>query len=171
MKRKNGTSKKRKSLLVSAVVSAIFLSSTTIAFGQAYVQTWDLVDSGKHLDYDYSTKYSSNLTTAVGKWEGYKNGIIRPDSIYVVEDVFISDYYEVSNTNGVTSSAGTIKLNTYQLDAQGSTQTTRVITHELGHALGLDHSTSSDIMYEYTIITSSLTQNDKDSYNAAYNNY
>lgn len=160
-------SKKWKSILLLTISASLSFN----VFAASYVQSWNLVDSGKHLDYDYSTKYSSELSTAVTKWENYKSGIIRPDSATVIEDVFISDYSEVSNTNGVTSSAGTIKLNTYQLDKQGSTQAMRVITHELGHALGLDHSTSSDIMYAYTITTSSLTQNDKDSYDSAYNGY
>jgi matrixin len=44
----------------------------------------------------------------------------------------------------------------------------------LGHALGLDHSTSTDVM-DAAITghtsTQALSQNDKDSYDAAYNNY
>lgn len=160
-------SKKWKSILFLGVVSCLSVN----VFAKAYVQTWNLVDSGKHLDYDYDTKYSSELSSSVKKWESYKSGVIRPDSVLVVEDVFISDYYEVSNTNGITSGGGTIKLNTYQLDSQGSTQAMRIITHELGHALGLDHSTSSDIMYANTITTSNLTTNDKESYDAAYNGY
>ena len=55
---------------------------------------WDLVDDGKHLDWDSDTKYPSIVQSGVNLWEGHRSGVIRPDSIFVVQDVFISDYYE-----------------------------------------------------------------------------
>ena len=40
-------------LLYSIItLMAIAMLFPITAFAQAYVQTWDLVDSGKHLDYD-----------------------------------------------------------------------------------------------------------------------
>lgn len=40
---------------------AIAMLFPITAFAQAYVQTWDLVDSGKHLDYDGNSTYMSSL--------------------------------------------------------------------------------------------------------------
>lgn len=61
------------------------------AFAQAYVQTWDLVDSGKHLDYDGNSTYMSYINTGAATWNAYKSGVIRKDSAFVVEDVYVSD--------------------------------------------------------------------------------
>ena len=78
---------------------------------------------------------------------------------------------EVSSTAGVTSSAGTIKFNTYQMDNFTSAQKRNVCTHELGHALGLAHNAKGDVMYAYVSSVTSLSANDKASYDASYKRY
>lgn len=74
----------------------------------------------------------------------------------------------------LTYSSGKIELNTYYMSGYSNSKKQNVATHELGHALGLDHSTSTDVM-DAAITghtsTQALSQNDKDSYDAAYNNY
>ncbi len=77
----------------------------------------------------------------------------------------------VSSTAGVTSSAGTIKFNTYQMDNFTSAQKRNVCTHELGHALGLAHNAKGDVMYAYVSSVISLSANDKASYDASYKRY
>lgn len=66
---------------------AIAMLFPITAFAQAYVQTWDLVDSGKHLDYDGNSTYMSYINTGAATWNAYKSGVIRKDSAFVVEDV------------------------------------------------------------------------------------
>jgi predicted Zn-dependent protease len=70
---------------------------------------------------------------------------------------------------------GYIALNNYYLDqyanAGQSSKIKNVIIHEFGHALGLDHNTASDVMYEYVTTNTVLSANDKASYDAAYLRY
>ena len=136
-------------LLYSIItLMAIAMLFPITAFAQAYVQTWDLVDSGKHLDYDGNSTYMSYINTGAATWNAYKSGVIRKDSAF--------------------------ELNTYYMSGYSNSKKQNVATHELGHALGLDHSTSTDVM-DAAITghtsTQALSQNDKDSYDAAYNNY
>lgn len=135
------------------------------------VQTWDLVDSGKHLDYGGSSKYSSYFSNGVGTWNNYKSGVIRKDTASTIQDVTMSDYYEVSSTNAYCSSGGTIKFNDYRMGSLSSTRKQNVATHEIGHALGLDHNLSTDVMYKYDSTNTSLSFNDKASYDSAYKKY
>ena len=79
-----------------AVVMMVLLFSTS-AFAKAYVQNWNLVDSGKHLDYDGNSTYMSYIKTGASTWNAYKSGVIRPDSALVIQDVYVSD---VNSANG-----------------------------------------------------------------------
>lgn len=101
------------------------------------------------MDWKGSTSYQTQFNSAVSTWNNYKSGVIRKDAWNTINDVTISDYNEVSSTAGVTSSAGTIKFNTYQMDNFTSAQKRNVCTHELGHALGLAHNAKGDVMYAY----------------------
>lgn len=161
---------------VTVVLCSLVLSITVAvpALADAYILTWDLVDSGKHLDYDGNSKYMSYVNTGASIWNGYKSGVIRKDSILVIQDVYISDINEANGNTGITYPDGRIVFNKYYLDSPDCTddQRTNTATHELGHALGLDHGPSSDdIMYSSQTSVITLSQNDKDSYDAAYKNY
>ena len=132
------------------------------------------MDSGKHLDYDGNSTYMSNVSAGASRWNAYKSGVIRPDSIFVIQDVYISDVNASNGWAGMTYSDGQIKLNTYYMSGYAEYKRTNVAAHELGHALGLAHSTSTDLMDASIVKHSSaqsLPQNDKDSYDTAYNNY
>lgn len=157
--------------VVLAVFTMLLIIPVTNASAAAQILSWHLVDSGKHLDWGGSTKYQSYFDSGVNVWNGYKKGVIRKDTIFTIEDVRISDYTEKSNTAGVTSSAGTIKFNKYTMDKLTSTQKKNVAIHELGHALGLAHNTSNDVMYKYVSTNTTLSSNDKASYDASYKRY
>jgi len=162
--------KKASALLGSIVLSVALIAAPPTA--NAALQGWDLVDSGKHLDWDGNTSYGSSVSSAVSLWNGHRSGVIRADNPFITQDVFVSDFNEVSTTMGVTSSAGTIKLNEYHYEDMTSGQRTKTTTHEFGHALGLDHTSgSSDIMQSGKISITSLSQTDKDSYDDAYDTY
>ena len=137
------------------------------------LNTWDLVDSGKHLDWSGKTKYLSYVTTATKKWNAYKKGIIRKDTVATMKDVIISDYCDKKDTTwGVTYSSGEVEFNTYNMDKNEDDDAGRLNTvmHEFGHALGLDHNDPEDVMSSFSNVTE-LTENDKKSYDAAYKKY
>jgi len=135
------------------------------------INTWHLVDSDKHLDWGGSTTYQTQFEASVATWENYKYGVIRKDDDTTVMDVTLSDYYEVSTTAGVTSSSGTIAFNSYRMNNYSTDQLLNVCIHELGHALGLAHNQPGDVMYAYVLTTTSLSSNDKASYDESYNRY
>lgn len=153
-------------------ITAVLSLSFNSGISHAALQGWDLVDDGKHLDWDGNTQYTSSVTSAVNLWEGYKSGIIRPDTAWIIEDVYLSDFNQVSTTMAVTSSAGTIKFNDYHYSGMTTNQRIKTTTHEFGHALGLDHTTgSSDIMQQGKLSITSLSTTDKSSYDSAYATY
>lgn len=162
--------KKRKKILamISIVISVACLKETVNAATYVHVLKWDLVDSSKHLDWSGSTKYSKRFNLAVDTWNAYKSGVIRKSSSSSATDVVISDYSEVSSTAGVTSSAGTIKFNTYVLENRTKKERRNCCTHELGHALGLAHNQKGDVMYSKITSIVKLSANDKASYDWAY---
>lgn len=164
-----------KKVVCAALTTLILVSLFSVpAFATAYVLSWDLVDSGKHLDYDGNSSYMSYIDTGASTWNGYKSGVIRKDSIIVIEDVFVSDVDSANGWAGMTYQSGKIELNQYYMRNYSTSKKTNVAAHELGHALGCAHSTSSDLM-DASITshtsTQALSKNDKDSYDAAYNNY
>jgi hypothetical protein len=156
---------------ISIMALAICLLFTGLPAVAAY-QGWDLVDSGKHMDYDGNSSYMSSVTAGASTWNAYKSGVIRKDSLLVIQDVYISDYTETSDTLGFTNSAGVMKFNTYNFSTMTSAQRQKTATHELGHALWLDHTNgTNDVMRQGKLSTTSLSSTDKASYDASYTHY
>ncbi|EPP0902197.1 matrixin family metalloprotease [Listeria monocytogenes] len=137
----------------------------------AKINTWDLVDSGKHMDYDGNSKYMSYIKSGAGTWNSYKKGVIRPDSTYIIEDVYCSDTSANNNVNATTYSNGKIIFNKKNMDKKDKAGKQNVATHELGHCLRLAHNASSDVMYMYSTSKTTLSTNDKKSYDVAYKKY
>jgi len=168
-----------KKLLILALV--FLLVASTTAYATAYLTpNGDNVDSGGHLDWDSNTKYLSDCNTAQSVWNGYKSGVIRKDSFWVIEDIFVSDYYDSTETRFAyrRQSNSTINFNDYYFvlgNSQSLTaeQRTKTVIHEFGHALGLGHNTSSNpaIMRQGRFEYKTLHQDDKDSFDEAEKAY
>lgn len=160
----------QKMIKVAICFGAVFGVSQSVDAASATL-TWDLVDSGKHMDYDGNSKYMSYVQSGASVWNNYKSGVIRPDSASVIEDVYCSDTSANNNVNATTYSSGKIVFNKTNMDKLTSSGKKNVAMHELGHGLGLAHNTSADIMYQYSTTKTTLSSNDKLSYDAAYKEY
>lgn len=156
--------------LICVCLSVIIIPGTKV-HAAAKIMSWDLVDSGKHLDYDGNSKYMSYIKSGAATWNSYKRGVIRPDSAKVLQDVNCSDTTANNYVNATTYASGKIIFNKKNMDKKNAAGKKNVETHELGHCLRLAHNTSSDIMYMYSTTKTTLSTNDKKSYDAAYKKY
>lgn len=173
--------KKCKTIASVMLCSGLVLASSVSVNSTAYLCPYgDLVDSGKHLDWDYDTAYYSECKNAQTLWNGHKSGVIREDAWNVIEDIFVTDYYSSSDgTLGYTDFTNDkIAFNNYYF-ASGKTQSLtaaqrrKTAAHEFGHALGCDENNhgSEAIMRQGRYSYSSLHKDDKDSFDAAYKKY
>lgn len=140
----------------------------------AILEDWDLVDSGKHLDWGGNSTYINHFRTAVNIWNNYKSGVIREDQLTTIKDVTIKDG-ETTQT-GVLAEISPfwkeIKIYTNVMSGYSEKSQIHVLIHELGHALGLDHrGEEGTIMHPVINPLTALSKADKISYDAAYNKY
>lgn len=160
-----------KKVVAFTAVSIMSVGAFTVT-AHAALLGWDLVDSGKHLDWDSDTKYVSTVKSGTALWEGYRSGVIREDSLTVIQDVFISDYNEVTSTMAYTNSNGQMMFKDYHFSDMNANQRLKTVTHEFGHALGLDHTSGkNDIMQQGKLEITALSETDKKSYDEAYDTY
>lgn len=152
-------------------IFVLLIGMITPVIAAPSIMTWHLVDTGRHLDWGGSTVYQSDFNYSVNTWNAYKSGIIRKDTLLTAQDLAISDYSEQSTTAGKTNPNGTMYFNRYLMDNYSTTQKRNVYTHELGHALGLGHNANGDVMYLTVSNVTSLSANDKASYDQSYARY
>lgn len=116
-------------------------------------QGWDLVDLTGHCDWDGSSQYMSMVRKATNTWNNYiGDEVLRPDAWNRTQDVYIKDVDSDPEHNGAFgktysktyhegldfSRAATIELYLDQMENfESNLQRQKVVTHELGHALGL----------------------------------
>ncbi|MFS1511054.1 matrixin family metalloprotease [Chengkuizengella sp. SCS-71B] len=156
-------------IIVIALVVSLSSFNTS---SEAALLGWDLVDNNKHLDWNSDSKYISSINNAMKLWENYKSGIIRPDTAAEREDVFLTDYMQVSSTIASTSSNGIIRFNDYHYADMSNGERLKTTTHEFGHALGLAHTFGRrDIMRQGKVSITKLSSTDKRSYDEAYLTY
>lgn len=162
------------------IMCVLVVNISMRSFATSYLNNphyWDSVDTGKHLDYDGSSAYISYVAAGAGRWNNYKSGIIRHDTLLTIQDVDVIDVTGDVNGWAGQSYEGTMYFNTKKMEKLNAIQKTNVASHELGHHLGLGHNQGqnqlSSIMYWKASVYSTLillSQDDKDSYDYAYDN-
>lgn len=159
--------------VLSLLLAGVLLLSLcpTMVFAAVYLGTGDNVDSGGHLDWDYDTQYYSQAKWGMNLWNAYKSGVIREDSVSVIEDLFITDINSASaGYYGYRDRANAkIYFNIYSMEDLDADEKKSVAAHELGHALGLGHNTENTdaLMTGDHYFPTSLHDDDKESYDAA----
>lgn len=134
----------------------------------------DLVDSGKHLDYQSESTFSSYADQARNIWNGYKSGVVRKYiPLILIKDVSIKSGNLRDSAIAQTNYANkTITISLSAWTNLSEAEKTNVLCHEMGHALGMGHlNEEANIMYYENSQIIMLHQNNKDSYDAAYARY
>ncbi len=139
----------RWSLLVATLLALALAVVTTPA--QAHFLGYDSVD-GREIRYDDSTRFDDARQHAINVWNALGSINIAPDtwSTYADLEWFDSNRSDVNWDGLYTNTAGTdeIYLNAFYLDSYSDFSRRAVAAHEQGHALGLAHSFSGQLMYE-----------------------
>ncbi len=139
-----------------------------------YVLGYSSVDSGKGLEWGGSTAYATEWNSSIATWNARGKVTISADTMFTLQDLTVSDAYSpAASWAGVYTykgawSAETLQFNTYYLDRFSSAQKQNVATHELGHSLGLAHSTAGMVMYKYVSTVTALGAQDTGDYTYLY---
>lgn len=125
-----------------------------------YLLGYDSVDSNNNIQYGESTTYDTELTYAINLWNSKGSVDIEPDTFWTTKDLQFSNEYHsdvswVGQYSHILVLTDTIVFNTYYMSGYSTTLRENVALHEIGHALGLDHSYSGNLLYMY--VSSQIT--------------
>lgn len=116
-----------------------------------YVSGSSSVDN-REIRWDGTTQYLNQWYAAINTWNALGNINIATDTLSTILDLEVSDLNEsdlvwVGLWTHRPIGADSLQLNEYYLQYNTVEEIQNTITHELGHALGLHHSYTGNIMY------------------------
>lgn len=135
----------------AAVIVASALSIGAAAPASAHFTGYDSVDgSGRDIHYEDNTTYDTALNHAIDEWNQLGEVDITEDTGWTNKDLKFTDV-DRSDVTWVglydpESGYDLIKFNSFYLDNDTLAQKKNVALHEIGHALGLDHSYVGQVM-------------------------
>lgn len=137
----------------------------------AHFSGYSAVDE-MEIRYGGSTQYTTAQSHSFSKWNDLSKVNIAPDTTWTFEDLTYWDYYDAGDTAAAwyTHYVGSdsIRFNEYLMNQYTADQKKHVALHELGHALGLAHSYSPNVMYADLSGRTELGAHDEEDYYTLY---
>lgn len=132
---------------LASVADALRSEASVLGTRSAAAETldWNLVGGDKTLTYADYTAYDSALSHGVGAWNSV--GIISVEPAGGGgADVEVGDTTTQESILGRTSTDGTLVFNVPQMDGATQNAQNATASHELGHAVGLAHTSNPSVM-------------------------
>lgn len=132
-----------------AVVATSLLIGASAGGASAHFLANDSVD-GRDIRYEDNTKWDDSRTWAEARWEEIPGDAeLHPDSWKTNADLQIGDYNANDDRCGYwqpRTGADLMKLNDAFYNGANGNDRRNCTVHEFGHAFGLDHSYSDQVM-------------------------
>ncbi len=139
------------------LLSEAVASPFNVRSADATMNSWDLVDENLNLHYESHTQFGSAVSHGASAWNSLGPVNIAPSPGGDETDVVIGDTYEEAAEYGWTTSDGRMYFVAYKAENSTENAVNALASHELGHAIGFDHTSEPSVMN--TPITTNSSSN------------